>query len=222
MTGSTVKIDWNRNVVTQGETEFPFDPREYWIIAPSVSSWQPGDGVIGPLGFAYMLHNARVGEGFLPPLATLTEHFTPRSLKKGRALVAENLIEERRIAIYPEMPSRLTSYFLNTHRDTAEKRMKDWGWQDRMLVRCHILTTTGCLHAAFVSNFEELARNNSLTEFADRYWTETPSLITDKNKNNIEILADCALYFPDWVDFDLLDTKGLLAAQEEFHALWTQ
>ena len=219
---TAVRVDWTKHVVIKGATEFPFDPREYWILAPSIVNWKEGDGWISPLEFGYMLHNAKIGQGILPPLATLTEHFTPRSLKQGDALAAEELIEERRVASHPEKPSRLNSYFLNTHREVAERRAETWGWQQRKLVRCHLLTTTGSLHVARVSNFEELARDPVLTHLADHYWEQSPGPITDQNKHDVEILADCGLYFPDWSGFELLDNPSIIAAQKKYKTKWSR
>jgi len=148
--GSVVQVDWDRKVVVRDGTDFPFDPREYWILAPAATTWDEECGVVRPLDFGFMLHNARTGKGILPPLATLTQHFTSRSLKGGNARLAEELIEKRRAAKFPGKPSRLDSYFLNTHREVAERRAASWNWQNRKLVRCHLLTTTESSAPSFI------------------------------------------------------------------------
>jgi hypothetical protein len=217
---STVVIDWSRGIIIRDGTEFPFDTTEFWILAPSTSTWDVDDGEILPLEFGFMLHNARIGRGVLPPLATLTAHFTSRSLKSGSPLEAEQLIEKRRREVFPEKPSRLNSYFLNTHRDVAEKRAAMWGWRDRALVRCHLMTTTGSLHCGRVSNYEAVVKNPTSEALADRYWQDSPSIVTEDMRDDVELVADCGLYFPDWTTFDLLDADALVAAQNIYKARW--
>jgi hypothetical protein len=220
--GPVVQVDWDRKVVVRDGTDFPFDPREYWILAPAATTWDEECGMVHPLDFGFMLHNARIGKGILPPLATLTDHFTSRSLKVDDALLAEELIEKRRVAEFPEKPSRLDSYFLNTHREVAERRAASWSWQNRKLVRCHLLTTTGTLHCGLVSNYEAVKANPTSEELADLYWEQSPAIVTEDNKHDVELLADCGLYFPDWADFDLLDTPSLVAAQSKYRGIWRQ
>ena len=64
-------------------------------------------------------------------MARLKEHFTPKTLKTGNSGQAEQILEQIRRQEYPDKPSRLNSYFLNTHREVAEKRAIGW----RLLVR---------------------------------------------------------------------------------------
>ena len=215
-----VRVDWEKHLVLRDGTEFPFHPHEYWTLAPSRSTWEAGDGRVGPLDFAFMLHNARMGMGVMPPLQVLAAHFEARTLKSGNPAVAERLIEARRLAMFPEKPSRLRSYFLNTHRDVAEKRADLWDWTDRTLVRCHLLTTTGSLHNGLVSRFEAVVGDPTSRDLADRYWQEEVRIVSADNKHDVEVLADCGLYFPDWETFDGLDADGLMEAQRTYGTVW--
>ncbi len=217
-----VEVDWSAGIVVREGVRFPMDHHEYWIAVPSRSDWQVGDGPVGPLDFGFMLHNARIGEGVLPPLAKLSEHFESRSLKGEGALQAEQLLEARRKANYPDKPSRVSSYYLNSHRDVAEDRVAAWAWQDRRIVRCHLLTTTGTLHGALVSNFEALVADPTSEPLADRYWSEVVNEITEANRHDVEILADCGLYFPDWESFELIDRQSLIDAQAVYGSSWKQ
>ncbi len=109
------------------------------------------------------------------------------------------------------MPSRVNSYFLNTHRDVAERRAVLWNCEDRALVRCHILTTTGNLHCGLVSNYEAVVKDPKSQELADAYWQDSPAIVTEDNRHDVELLADCGLYFPDWASF---------VAQKAYQDLW--
>lgn len=171
-----------------------------WYLAPALTVPDPSTH---PLHLAMTLHNAKLGQGIAPALSVLLKDLPPRTGKTGTAGVAEDLFETVRIREFPHRPSRLRSYFLSLDRASAEERAKTWGWDKRKLVRCYLILSGAKYHYADVRDYEGAARRGATEADARSYWADydpqrVPVEVT-------EVLADSALFFPDWRAFPTID-----------------
>lgn len=185
-------------------------PQELWYLAPARANYSLGEGSVRPLEFAAVLHNAVMGEGLVTSLNVLLSGVEPTTEKRGAAADAEALLESTRQTNHSDLPSRLRSYFLNFDRATAEKRANTMFRGNRRLVRCHLVLNGGRYHFADVGIYERLEGRPDDRELAAKYW-ERFNPKNDEEFHRLEILADSALFFPDWQDFPTLDDKSLFA-----------
>jgi hypothetical protein len=198
-------IDNNKLISADGQGLDIF-PHEYWYLAPSRTNYKQGERV-SPLDFAFVLHNASIGQGKVISPENILDGIEPQPTKRGVAAEAELLLEKVRKDKYPHLPSRLRSYFLNNDRAQAELRAIDMFRGNRTLVRCYIING-GRYHYADVSIYEQLEGRPDDIDLANKYWqTFKPS--TPEEFSRLEVLADSSLYFPDWQTFPRLDFKVL-------------
>ncbi|NMG04803.1 hypothetical protein [Azoarcus taiwanensis] len=184
-------------------------PQEFWYLAPARVTYTPGEGVVRPLEFAVLLHNAVKGEGLVTSLDVLLSGIEPSTEKRGAAAEAEALLEETRQSVNPALPSRLRSYFLNYDRAVAERRSATMFRDSRRLVRCYLIRNGGRYHFADVDVYERLEGRPDDRVLAAKYW-ELFQPKTEDELHRLEVLADSALYFPDWQEFPTLDDRVLM------------
>lgn len=137
-------VAWGELTVTtsDGSPHKLFD-HEFCFLLPSRTDWVPGDRPVSPLIFAMVLHNAKKGHGLVLAMEDLLSGITPKTLKRGNAGKAEDLLEEIRKEVAPEKPSRLRCHFLNHARHVAEYRAQTWRWATRTLARCYLILSSG-------------------------------------------------------------------------------
>jgi len=212
-------VDWKELTVTTSDgTPHKLFEHEFCYLLPSRTDWVPSDGPVSPLSFAMVLHNARKGHGLVLAMEDLLSGITPKNLKRGNAAKAEDLLEEVRKELAPDKPSRLRCHFLNYARHVAEYRAGVWAWETRTLARCYLLLSSGKYHYADVSVFEDLTRSPDDRSLAERYWrTFQPRTVEEGFQ--LEVLADSALYFPDWEEFPEVPEKSLGAWNETYGGL---
>ena len=203
-------LENNKLIGIDGKT-FDVLPHALWYLAPARVTYSRGEGVVRPLDFAVVLHNAVMGKGLVTSLNTLLSDLgDPTTEKRGAAAEAELLLESTRRTSYPARPSRLRSYFLNFDRAIAEKRANTMFRGNRCLVQCHLVLNGGTYHFADVDVYERLEGQPDNQKLAHKYWEEFQPT-REEEFQRLEILADSALYFPDWRDFPILEDQHLLA-----------
>lgn len=127
--------------------------------------------------------------------------------KIGAPRDAELLFEDVRCSNYQHRPSRLSCHFLSPTDTVAQQRAVQWRWQDRRLVECYLVRSSGRYHYADVGYFEQCARGKRDEKLAHAYWSDNAERVPD---DRLEILADSALYFPDWRSFPSVDADSLV------------
>lgn len=195
----------DKNVIITSINGVPLElyPHEYWYLAPCRTTYEPGD-VFRPLNFAFVLHNARLGNGVVIALDDLLSGITHATLKGGTSKEAELLLEKIRGERFPEKPSRLRSYFLNYSKHVAERRENTMFRGNRKLVRCQVVLNSAKFHHADVDIYERLTGRPDDVNLAAKYWEEFKP-VTQAEFDRLEVIADSMLYFPDWKNFPLLD-----------------
>ena len=202
-------VEMSRRVIkTDDGNEHELWDHEYWHLCPTKTTWVPTDGRGYALRFAMLLHNAKKAHGLVLAQEDLLAGIEPVSLKVGNAQKAEQLLEEVRKETFPTLPSRLRCHYLNYDKETAEQRAQQWGWDNRCLARCFIIRSGGFFHHADVEIFELLAHDAQNRNLAYQYWqTFHPSSPAEVTR--LEVLANSALYFPDWQEFPEVDVEAL-------------
>lgn len=207
-TQKDVVVDWTTMRVTDMEgREHEMFPHEYWYLAPTRTNWSPEDQSVYPLSFGLLLHNARLGQGIALAMEDLMQGISPVSMKTGVPKHAEEIFEDVRGISFPHRPSRLRSHFLNYDKAVAETRQAEWGWSGRRLVRCYALLSSAKFHYADIRDYESAACGHLTTALAESYWKDYDEAKIPRE--HVEVLADAALYFPDWRDFDEVDSADL-------------
>jgi hypothetical protein len=184
---------------------------EYWYVVPARIDYSRAKRErVRALEFAFVLHNARMARGLLISQENLAKGMDsdPKPMKRGAAADAEILLEKVRRENFPTRPSRLRCYFLNADRQTAEHRMHDILRGNKALVRCHAVLKGARFHHANCDLYERLEGRPEDTQLAVRYW-ETFNPATAEEANKLEILADSALFFPDWQTFPTISHQSL-------------
>jgi hypothetical protein len=211
--------DLDSNELTdQDNNKYQLHPHEFWYMAPKRN---------------ILLHNAVCGKGIVPAMGVLLKGIAIKSVKENpKACKAEELFEEIRSKDYSDLPSRLRCYFLSISKEVAEQRSKKWRervnlgkscqlmtWQDtRILTKCYLILNSGKYHLANIKEYEKAAEENDenlIKQYAGRYWGKGFSEAKFLDER-IELLADSALYFPEWETFSKMelpdkpnDEKGL-------------
>lgn len=207
-TQENVDVDWDRMMLTDNEgREHKMCPHEYWYLAPTRTNWSPEDQSIPPLHFGLLLHNARCGQGIAPAMQDLMQGITPVSMKIGLPKKAEEMFEKVRNDRFGDRPSRLRCHFLSYDKGVAETRQAEWNLHDRRLVKCYALLSSAKFHFADIRLYEEAAMGNLSEAIAERYWEDYDKAVTPRE--HVEVLADAAMYFPDWREFDELSAADL-------------
>lgn len=196
---------------TQGN-EHQLCEHEYWYLSPNRTSYEPEEGYINPYSFGMVLHNANNGQGIHPAMEDLLNGIKVTVQKAGNAGEAERLIEEARLKINPNLPSRLRCFYLNYDKEVALARIKAWGFTERELVRCYSIRSNAFYHHADVRRFEALAADLSQLQLAEQYW-ETFDPQTPEERQYLEVLVNGCLYFPDWQSFPRIDENALIKWQ---------
>lgn len=130
-------------------------------------------------------------------------------MKLGVAAEAELLLERIRLEAFPDKPSRLRCYFLNLDRTTAEYRMRGILRGNNTLVRCYVVMNGARVHFADCDVYERLEGRPDDTTLARTYW-ETFQPQENEQVKRLEVLADNALYFPDWETFPTIPIESLV------------
>lgn len=214
---TVTSVDWEQLKITtpDGNAHRLFN-HQYWYLAPSRVSWVPTDGFVTPFQFAMTLHNAKKGEGVVSSMTDLlngiSENIPNSGTPKARAEAALEMVRKQ---IAADKPSRLRCHFLNYTKDVAEARADEWRWQNRTLVPCYLILSSGQYHYADIGIFEELCDTPDDRTLAESYWQAfQPN--TSEEYSRLEILADSALYFPDWESFPEVSTEALVSWDQEY------
>lgn len=211
-------MSWTRQgnkLIGIADEQYDIHPHEFWYVVPARTHYSPFDGTnVRPLEFAFVLHYAKLAKGLLISQANMAHGIAPRTLKGGVGAVAENLLESVRLAQFPKMPSRLQCYFLNRDKDTAEFRMRDSLRGNRTLVRCHIVLNGARVHSADSRIYEMLEGRPDDHALATSYWQPFDPQSEDGRKS-LEVIADSALYFPDWETFPTIPFETLVRWQDD-------
>jgi len=185
-------------------------PNEFWYVVPNRLTYSSEEGKrVRPLEFAIVLHNAFLGSGLLVSPTVLGHGTEPKTLKRGVAEEAENLLEQIRLSDFSGKPSRLLCYFLNIDRSTANHRMRDILRGNKKLVRCYIIANGANVHFADSEIYERLEGRPDDKVLARTYWENFTPKNNSENKR-MEVLADSALFFPDWQTFQTIPTENLV------------
>lgn len=207
------RIEENKLVGAGGEIHELW-PDEFWQVVPSRTSYLQGEKAVRPLDFAFQLHNASMGEGLADALDDLLVGIAPATMKRGAARDAEILLESIRAQEFPNLPSRLRCHFLSVDRETAERRASDMFRGDRSVVRCRLVLSSGRFHYADVSLYESLEGRPDDRALARKYWqTFNPTELGERQR--LEVLADSALFFPDWRKFPRIEETTLIRWQAD-------
>lgn len=202
----TVTADLNNYIINDRDgKEHKVYHHKLWYMAP----------ITNP---AILLHNARIGEGIVLAMTDLLDGINikpTRTIEKANK--AEEVFEQIRLQHYSNRPSRLRCHFLSLSKEVAEERLINWEWQNsRRIVECYLILSSGRYHFADINEYEKVARgeveisDKDIEEYAHRYWKE--SCIANPLDEKIELLADSALYFPDWKEFP----KAVLPADKKY------
>lgn len=187
-------------------------PHEFWYVVPARTSYSEAEGRVRPTEFAFVMHNARVAQGLLISPSRLTGGARLRPAKRGAGGEAEELLEAIRKEHFPEKPSRFNAYFLNFTEELARQRSKDVLRGNKQVVRCLVVMNGARVHFADMERYERLEGRPDDRNLALTYWdTFTPE--SDLESSRLEVVADAALYFPDWESFPTLPFEDLIAWQ---------
>lgn len=201
----------DKKLIGANNEQYDLGTDEHWYVVPARTHYSPYDGQkVRPLEFAVVLHNASLAKGLLISPTAMARGFKsePKSLKRGAAAEAEELLEVLRKEKFPERPSRLRCFFLNRDKDVAEYRMRDSLRGHKTLVRCFIVLNGAKIHHADGRLYEQLEGRPDDAALASKYWeTFTPS--NEEERRHLEVVADCALYFPDWKTFPTIPFESM-------------
>ncbi|MUL16339.1 hypothetical protein [Aliivibrio fischeri] len=203
----------NLRVIDTKGNEYELWDHEYWYLSPNRTSYHPAEGAINPYSFGMVLHNANCGQGIHVAMENLLDGIEVTVQKVGGAGEAERLIEEARLRINPQLPSRLRCFYLNHDKYVALARIQAWGFTERELVRCYSIRSSAFYHYADVRLFEVLAKDPTQVHLAEQYW-DTFNPQDPKERQFLEVLVNGALYFPDWKQFPRIDENELIKWQE--------
>ncbi len=204
-----VKVDLEKRLLYENDVEFILSDNEYWYLAPNRNTWKESEGLVNPLKFGMVLHNAKTNFGIVKPFLWYQQGRLSKTLKKYEAANAENNLEEYRQKNCPIKPSRLGCYFLNPTKEVALHRAEEWGWKNKSLVRCFIVREKGLvIHQANSQIFEKLVKDPNDQNLISKYW-ETFIPKEQNDLLSLEILLNGSLYFPEWESFELLDIESL-------------
>jgi len=215
--------DLDSNELTdQDNNKYQLHPHEFWYMAPK-------GGIL--------LNNAVCGKGIVPAMDDLLKGIAIKSVKDNpNARKAEELFEEIRSKDYSDLPSRLRCYFLSISKEVAEQRSKEWServnlgkswqqmtWQDtRILTRCYLILNSGKYYFANIKEYEKAAKENDenlIKQYAVRYWGKGFSEAKYLDER-IELLADSALYFPEWKTFSKMELPKWLKLESYTEGGW--
>ena len=147
-------MKWDRKefkLIGQNGEIHDLGPHEFWYLAPAETNFQLHNATVPPLDYAILLHNARLGEGVVPPMRKLLEGLPRTTNKRGVAAQAEQLLEDIRNIHFPDLPSRLRCHFLNFDRVVAECRSNSMFRRKRILTPCYTILTDSSFHFADVA-----------------------------------------------------------------------
>ena len=195
------------------EGSYGINPHEFWYVVPARTHYLALAGKkVRPLEFAFVLHNAHIGKGLLPSPTTMLDGMEPNTQKGGVGRDTEIFLEEVRVELFQERPSRLRCYFLNLDKDIATHRMNDTLRGDKKLVQCFIVSNNTKVHFADSRIYEQLENKPGDKNLAIRYW-QTFDYQKNNNSRDLEILVDGPLYFPDWQKFPTISQDTFISWQ---------
>jgi len=192
----------NKELTDKDNKKHQLHPHEFWYMAPRRE---------------ILLHNAVCGQGIVLAMDDLLKGIPIKPNKKTpEAIKAEEIFEEIRLKYYPNRPSRLRCHFLSLSKEVAEKRLKEWKWENkRILTKCYLILSSGKYHFANINLYEKSAKENNenlIKQYARSYWEGFTE--ADAGDEKIELLADSALYFPDWNNFPKIELANLSLHKE--------
>jgi hypothetical protein len=94
--------------------------------------------------------------------------------------------------------------------------MRDTLRGNKTLVRCFIVLNGAKIHYADSRFYEQLEGRPDDVALANRYW-ETFKPNNEDDRQSLEIVADCALYFPDWKTFPTIPFESMKQWATEQH-----
>lgn len=210
-------VDLNHHVLTDTDGIIHhLNPNEFWYITPK----SPGDNLDKYTNIPFLLHNTFLGKGIAPAMTDLLKGISINQCQENNKVKqrVEEIFERIRSNEYSHRPSRLRCYFLSLSKQVAEKRFKDWNKysDDRhIIVKCYLILSSGKYHLANISEYEEATKKNAIStieEYARSYWEGVTE--ADTGDKRIELLADSALYFPDWNNFPKIELANLNLPKE--------
>jgi len=215
--------DLDSNELTdQDNNKYQLHPHEFWYMAPKgdilLHNAVCGKGIVPAMddllkGIA--IKPRKRNEEIRSKDYSKSKEVAEQRLKKRKV---EKLFEEIRSKNYSDLPSRLRCYFLSISKEVAEQRSKEWKdwvnlgqwieWKDtRILTKCYLILNSGKYHFANIKEYEKTKKTNDETlikKYAGRYWGEGFSEVKYSDER-IELLADSALYFPEWKKFSKME-----------------
>ena len=181
-------------------------PDMYWYAAPSRSKYSIGERNVSWQSFGFCLHNASVGEGLVIALDDLLVGVKPSTVARSLRKIAEETLEKVRREKFPNQPSRYRCFYLNSRRDIAAQRLQmEFSGQERLVTSCYLIRDSGRFHFGDVRIYDTLVGQPEDTSLAAKYWATSYMPAKDSDHKNLEILADSALYFPEWRTFTKID-----------------
>lgn len=172
------------------------------------------------LDVGFVLHNAKLHEGRALPI-WFSRHSIDKAHSKplsgpenqhtGRRREIEDLMEQVRLRINPQAPSRLDSFFVSATETAGQRRHGDFRKGQRMLLPCKILMD-GSVWFADIDLFDQVSGTDDRQRaeaLAERYWDPLRD-VTKVQPDNVEVLAGGSLYFPQWESFEPIDMQSLI------------
>ena len=208
-------IDLNHHTLTdKDERIHQLYPKEFWYMAPKGTQDKVNNSYTE---LPMLLHNAHTNNGIVPAMTDLLKGIKIKTYrKKEEANTVETVFEETRFNYYPRRPSRLCCHFLSLSKEIAENRLKEWKKElkdNYIIVKCYLILSSGIFHFADITKYEEAIYNaDVIKEYAHSYWKGF-SCASDLDKK-IELLADSALYFPDWENFPKIELDNVDLSEE--------
>jgi len=183
-----------------------------WYAAPTLS--EPNSPKFRPIDLAMTLHNARLNQGRAVPHASAMRSINVQNgqpdapietYKMGLAKEVEDFLEETRLRVNPQAPSRLACFFVSADRESAELRSSELR-NNRKIYPCRVLLD-GNVYVADIRTFDKLMNNPCSGVLAEQYWTSMDDL-GSIDKSYREILVGGSLYFPDWESFPSINLEA--------------
>lgn len=194
-----------------GATSYDLHADVYWYLAPSLTNYSRGQLNVKLSQFGFLLNNAYVNKGIVIALDDLLIGIEPKIMANSNRAIAEETLEQVRQNEFPDLPSRLRCYFLNSKKSVAEIRANnEFRNQNRLLTSCYIILNQGSFHFADIRTYEVLLGQPEHYETAKKYWECSFVPKTESEHQHLEILADSALYFPDWNTFSTIERTALI------------
>lgn len=189
-----------------------------WYSVPSIT--KPTSSTTQFLDLGFVLHNAKLHEGRALPVwcsrhSIDKQHGKPPSGPEnqhaGRRREIEDLMEQVRLRVNPDAPSRLDCFFVSATQVTGQRRHADFRKGRRMLLPCKILLD-GPVWFGDIDLFDQVSGTDDQQRaeaLAERYWAPSRDVMKIQPEN-VEVLVGGSLYFPQWETFEPMDMQSLI------------